>query len=830
MPRAPTITSVVDRGRFSTATWSPLGLVVLTVVAAISTVFVAAAARSDGGAADRSAARVAADRFETSLTAATSAVAGVDALAVDGVVDADEFEAFATDVAETAGIPALAFFELVDGADRQAWEDSTGLSMQDTDGRGGLVPAATRDEHAVIRYAAPVNETTRSVLGFDLMSDPVRAEGIDAAGSADGAQFVGPIATVSGARPGLFMVAAVRDQTGAPVGFIGSGIALDDAAERLSVLADVSDVGVLMDGAPLLDRGGNGSSASEAFTLAGRTFTVSASAGNPTNWLMPAVLAAATLLLTIGAVRAARRQRSERARERRSVERSQALAGLAEALATATSTRQTAQLAADHAGRVVGACSTTVATLDLRDPSKLRVVNDTAMRVGPANGSTVQHIDNDLPLTRAARTGNIVWLANREEYAAAYPGVIEEVMAAGIHATCCVPLSLGADATAGVIGFAFDHPLQPADRTETESAATIVSQMTGRAFDRARVRDLVQHRVDLLSDFARELTTVRSSGGVAAVVADMVPPLLDLESAALVDHVGASAHPEERSYPLAQEASDHLLVRLHHGRVWAPIDETLAKTVADLVGGALSRTRLHDEERAVLRQLQNSLLTPPPEVDGFEISVGYRSALAAIGMGGDWYSVIDTPDAVYTVIGDVAGHGPGAVALMAEVKTVMRHLLTTGTTVTEAVAHADRTLQRRHACASMIVTRIDKQTHRLEYLNAGHPPGLCFTSTGIVLLDHVHRPWLGVEPKERPATTHIPFEPGDLLLLFTDGLVEQRTEPLDDSIRNLHALDTERPTNEIVDHLLSERERRRGPAATDDDIAVVTIRRTRTDQ
>jgi serine phosphatase RsbU (regulator of sigma subunit) len=182
---------------------------------------------------------------------------------------------------------------------------------------------------------------------------------------------------------------------------------------------------------------------------------------------------------------------------------------------------------------------------------------------------------------------------------------------------------------------------------------------------------------------------------------------------------------------------------------------------------------------------------------------------------------------VYAVIGDVAGHGPGAVALMAEVKTVTRHLLATGTPLNDAVAHADRTLQRRRAYASIIVIRIDKHTNCLDYLNAGHPPALCFTATGIVSLADVHRPWLGVAPTQQPTTTQIPFEPDDLLLLFTDGLVEQRDEPLDDSIRmHLHTLDTSPPTQHIVDRLLYEREQRDNASATDDDIAVIAIRRS----
>src|SRR5215207_83522 len=78
------LSPVLGRGGLWAATGSVLAFVALTVIAAMAT--------------------------------AISSVAGVSALAVDGTVDADEFEAFATDVAESSGIPALAFFELVSDA------------------------------------------------------------------------------------------------------------------------------------------------------------------------------------------------------------------------------------------------------------------------------------------------------------------------------------------------------------------------------------------------------------------------------------------------------------------------------------------------------------------------------------------------------------------------------------------------------------------------------------------------------------------------------------------------------------------------------------------
>jgi GAF domain-containing protein len=832
-PRQPNVIAalpshdVVERGRFSAATGSALGLVALTLIAAMGSGFAAVSSRSDQRAADRSAALIASDRFSTSLTAVTSSVAGVDVLAIDGAVSAEEFESFGTAVAGAGDFPALAFVELVPDRERESWEARTGISMQDTDGNGDLIPAAPRPMHAVVRYAAPVTDTTRRVVGFDLMSDPMRADGIAEATRNTGAQLVGPISTVTGARPGLFMTAGVRDPTGRVVGFVAVGISLDDAAQRLDALTGVRVVGVTMDGTPLLDLGRG--PASETFTLAGRTFTVYAGDGGSSSWVLPGLLGLATLLLGVAAVRAVRQDRRVRAQERRSGQRSALLARFAEDLVTVSSSLRTGQLAADQAGAIVGAQHTNVGIRLESDPTKLRVAHDPSMNPGLADRYALQSVDDDLPLAEAARDGTIVWISNRDDYVARYPHVADDITTAGIHAVCCVPLSLGNDPHAGAIGFAFDHPIGRGQRAEIETAANIISQMTGRALDRARVRELVQERVDLLADLARELTTVRFSEQVTDAVARMVPPLLDLGSAELIHTTPPRPDATTRVYRPTDDDSAHLILRHADTRGWASIDETLATTVADLVGGALSRTRLQDQERAVLQRLQATLLTAPPDLDGFDIAVGYRSALTAIGMGGDWYSIIDAPDAVYAVIGDIAGHGPGAVALMAEVKTIIRHLLTVGTPIDEAVAHADHTLQRRNAYASMIVARIDKTEPTLEYINAGHLPALIYTADGIVALDRTHRPWLGVESHDAVVPSVCPLGPGELLLLYTDGLVEQRDEPLDTSIRTrLYTIDHRQPATELVDHLLATREHDRNAATVDDDVAIVAVHRART--
>jgi serine phosphatase RsbU (regulator of sigma subunit) len=581
------------------------------------------------------------------LTAITSSVAGANGLAVDGVVSEDEFARFASNVVTTSGLGALAYADLIDGEDRTAWERDVGVEVRDTDGAGGFLPAGDRAVHAVVRHVEPVTDESIAVIGFDLLSDPIRADGAAQADGDTQAVLVGPITLATGGSNGLFLVFAVRDAEDRVIGYLAAGFSIDPIEAAVAALPGVDRVAVAIDGEFVGEsRGGD---ATESFELAGREFTVAASDRRQVEWLLPLTLAVSAALLSVLAVLAERRRRRSR-----------------------------------------------------------------------------------------------------------------------------------------------------------------------------RSRELFQERVQLLSDFARSLTTVRSSAEVSSCVERLVPPLLDVEQAVLTTEVDTAG---ARRYRIVDSGAVALALRIGD-RQWSPIEDTLADTVADLIGGALTRTRLADEEQAVLNRFQHTLLTPPPTIDGFDVAVGYRSALETVGIGGDWHTVIDTPAAVYLVIGDVAGHGPGAVALMAEVKTVMRHVLSTGTPLDEALRQADLTLQRRSAYASACVIRVDKRSHTLEYVSAGHVPPVLLSAGGQTMLSDVHRPWLGVETSEQLPITVVAFGPGDALVAYTDGLVEERGELIDTSIANrFEGVMATMSADDLVARLVAERERHRTDQSVDDDIAVIAIRR-----
>lgn len=778
---------------------------------------------------DDEAAAGAAAALREELTSTRSSFAGVDALAVDGTVSADEFTAFGTDVVRVSGLEAVAFSQPVAEADRVAWEAQTGLPLRQSDGAGGLRPADPRAEHVVVLFTVPATESTTALRGLDLLGDATRASGVTGAGGADSTIMVAPIRLASSGRPGLFVVRAVRDRTGQAIGYVSSGLSLDGPIDRIRRASRIDEVQVAVDG--LVLAGAATGPSTSSFELDGRTFSVSAGSGRPAGWALPVALGTATVALFGSGVATTRRERRDRRRRERGHARSVHLRELAEALAGTTSTIEVMGLVADQAGAVMGAIHTNVGRPSATDPGLLEVVHDTAMHADLADRFALQALDERLPLTDCARTGAMVCVRSPADHRARYPHTADATADAGIEAILCVPLGLGTDRSVGVIGFAFDHPLDDAQVDELATVGDLVSQMTGRAYERAATRELVEARVGHLGDFTHALTTATTVAEVEQSVALLVPPVLELRDAAIADEVTAVAGTVVRTYRPASAGEPGLHLRTSADRIWTATDERLAHTVADLTWAALTRARLHDEQHAVLVRFQETLLTSPPDADGLDIAVGYRPALGAIGMGGDWYSVIDTPDRLCAVVGDVVGHGPAAIAVMAEVKTILRHLLSGGTPIGEALDQADRSLRRRDTFASATIVEIDKHRPVLRYVNAGHPPALRVSGTTTERLDHRHRPWLGMATARAEPPTALGFAQGDVLVLYTDGLVEQRDEIIDIGIDRLAAaVDPHTSAAAIVDAVLGEHAARRTRTTVDDDIALVTVRRLTVDE
>ncbi|WP_229888093.1 SpoIIE family protein phosphatase [Streptomyces olivaceoviridis] len=191
-------------------------------------------------------------------------------------------------------------------------------------------------------------------------------------------------------------------------------------------------------------------------------------------------------------------------------------------------------------------------------------------------------------------------------------------------------------------------------------------------------------------------------------------------------------------------------------------------------------------ERALAARLQHALLplpSKPVRLAGLRVEVAYLPAQAGIHVGGDWFSAIELPDydALF-VVGDVAGHGIDAVATMAQLRFTAKGMVSTGSSLTGALARLNQLLlhsRDSQISATMVLARYDPDQHVLAWAQAGHPPPLLVRRGEVRFLDRPGGMLLGATAAPAYESRELRLEPGDRLLLYTDGLVERPGEGLD---------------------------------------------------
>jgi serine phosphatase RsbU (regulator of sigma subunit) len=248
--------------------------------------------------------------------------------------------------------------------------------------------------------------------------------------------------------------------------------------------------------------------------------------------------------------------------------------------------------------------------------------------------------------------------------------------------------------------------------------------------------------------------------------------------------------------------------------------------VADLCGQSAERARLFDAEHRVRRDLQARVLPRIPAVPWLDVAARYRPAAPSVGMGGDWYDGIALDgDRLCLVLGDVTGHGIGAVAEMTQLRTVVHTLAAGGMPLPEILGRTSSALQREGGgYATLVVAVIDRAADSVSYVTAGHPPPIVRRPGGAVeVLRDGHHSVLGVEVAPRPPG-RAAFPPGSTLVVYTDGLIERRDTTIDVSIGRLadQVAGMDEPTADaLADRLLAANERE----VRTDDLALVVAHR-----
>jgi GAF domain-containing protein/anti-sigma regulatory factor (Ser/Thr protein kinase) len=214
-------------------------------------------------------------------------------------------------------------------------------------------------------------------------------------------------------------------------------------------------------------------------------------------------------------------------------------------------------------------------------------------------------------------------------------------------------------------------------------------------------------------------------------------------------------------------------------RTFGQDDLAVLQIAAARAAPAIERARLFAElehEHDVSMVLQRSLL-PKRLADVVGVNVAARYLPAREEVGGDWYDVFELPRGrVGVAIGDVVGHGIPAAALMGRLRTALHSYAIEGHGPGRTLELVDRFVQSldESAMATAAYAVFDTYTSVLQYATAGHLPPLVISGSAARVLEVTPAPPLGAFPYGRCPEHELSLESSEMLLLYTDGLVERR--------------------------------------------------------
>jgi PAS domain S-box-containing protein len=411
------------------------------------------------------------------------------------------------------------------------------------------------------------------------------------------------------------------------------------------------------------------------------------------------------------------------------------------------------------------------------------------------------------PLADAIRTGEPVWIGSVAELAERYPGL---AVSAATKALAAVPLMMNGRVLGGLgIGFDEPHEFGPDEQTFTLTLA----QYCAQALDRSRLlqrEQAAQRRLAFLAeaseilgsslDYRASLTKVADVAVVQVAewctihVVDEATATLEQVAATHADRDGRSVPSPDKdesaaiTVPLVARGQNLGTISMGmalprgNGRRSEVSDIGLVEDLARRAATAIDLSRLYDERSQVARKLQESLLPPSlPEIPGLQVAVRYRAAGEGTEVGGDFYDVFPTGDGSWAaVIGDVCGKGADA----AGVTGLARHTI-------RAVAMQERSpaiiLDRLNQAllndetdrfCTVCVVRFEPpasgRAAKLTIASAGHPLPLVITGDGPVEAHGVPSMPAGLFSDALASEARVELQPGEAVVLYTDGVTERR--------------------------------------------------------
>ncbi|BDH12902.1 SpoIIE family protein phosphatase [Streptomyces hygroscopicus] len=281
----------------------------------------------------------------------------------------------------------------------------------------------------------------------------------------------------------------------------------------------------------------------------------------------------------------------------------------------------------------------------------------------------------------------------------------------------------------------------------------------------------------------------------------------DPQGAALLGKAGLHSY---LAVPLIARGEVLGALSLYRVRNQEPFDEDDAVLAVELAARAavcIDNARSYQSERRTALTLQRHLMNHrPPQPTAMEIAYRYQPAQAASEVGGDWFDAIPVAgDKTALVVGDVMGSGINAAATMGQLRTTTRALADLDLDPAEVLRHLDHiAVGLDPAFATCLYAVYDPHRTVCRIAVAGHlPPIVIRPDRPPELLDLPTGAPLGVGGVPFEQTT-VPLRDGDLLVLYTDGLIETRDQPIDARLDILLELlaEPERDLEDLCDRLL----------------------------
>jgi serine phosphatase RsbU (regulator of sigma subunit) len=456
------------------------------------------------------------------------------------------------------------------------------------------------------------------------------------------------------------------------------------------------------------------------------------------------------------------------------------------------------------------------------------IVEPTAECAAPQGDGRVGGADERLPGSTILRPAALLLSSER-----AVPAGAEAALLAGrlrvlneVHRALAAPITLEALPDL-VLDRAFAH-LRPEEgaiflRRPDGSLQRVASrQAPGEVGELLFSRRLVQEVVDrgvaaLVTDARRDERFAGAESIVVSGVRSLVAaPLLDSEGCLGMIALGARRRPR----PFGEDDME-LLVALASAAALRLRNLALTEETA--------RRRLLDKELELAHDIQMAMLPRAfpsrPEVDVAAVLRPARS------VGGDLYDVVPDGDRVWLLVGDVSGKGVGAALFMAVTKTLFRAIAPGAGSVAAAVARVNEQLARDNERAMFVTAfaaRLELATGELEYVNAGHNPTYRLAAAGCTPLGGPVDPALGALEDYAYRSGRARLDPGDALVLYTDGVVEARS-PREEEFQaeRLEAYLVESrgaPAASLVRGLVERVEEFAGDSPQYDDVTVLALR------